>query len=150
MIFTKGRQIMNRNSYKMSGKAIKLYRIRLVLLAVAVSFFCGGVMVFSVEIALVLIAFFGIAVVVLIIWLPLFIYKGYVATIENNHIAITKQLIFSRTYYVSFEDIRYLTLSATPLQRYFNIFSVYIHTSSGKVCIANTNRLPYQLKGFLK
>ena len=75
MIFTKGRQIMNRNSYKMSGKAIKLYRIRLVLLAVAVSFFCGGVMVFSVEIALVLIAFWGIAVCVLIIWLPLFIYS---------------------------------------------------------------------------
>lgn len=141
---------MNRNSYKMSVKAVHLYRIRIILLAAILSFFCGGVMVFSVSVALLLVAVFSFSLSILIIWLPHLMYKGHYTTIERGLISITKRLIFNCTYYVKLDDIKYITLSATPLQRYFNIFSVYIYTSCGRVCMPNTERLPSQLKRFLK
>ena len=141
---------MSSHSYKMSGKAMSLYRIRIVLIAVALSFICGGIMVFSVRVAVVLIVFLAVLLSVLIIWLPHFIYKGHYMAIEHNQLSVTKRLIFSRIHYVRVNEIRYVTISATPLQRYFNIFSVYIYTTCGRVCIANIDSLPPRLKGFVR
>lgn len=138
------------NSYKMSAKSIHLYRIRIVLLAVVLSFFCGGVFVFSVKVAVTLVIVFLAVLVALIIWLPFLLYKGQRTTIEPNKLILTKQLLYRRIYYVNMEDIRYITLSATPLQRYFNIFTIYIYTTCGRVSISNFDSLPSKLRGFIK
>lgn len=138
------------NSYKMSAKSINLYRIRIVLLAVVLSFFCGGVFVFSVKVAVTLVIAFLVVLVALIIWLPFLLYKGQITNIEPNKLILTKQLLYRRIYYVNMEDIRYITLSATPLQRYFNIFTIYIYTTCGRVSISNFDSLPSKLRGFIK
>ena len=137
------------SKYKMSIKAIYLYRIRIVIITACISFLCGILLVFFPFFTLILICIFIVVFPFLFFWYPSLLYKSCYVELSGNHICITKGVILLRKYYTDISDINYVGKVITPLQRFFKIFSLCIYTKSGKIYLPNIESVPVIIKDFV-
>lgn len=134
--------------YKMSFRAIYLYRLRIVIIAVITAFICGGFMVFSLLSALIFTVLAFSVLTVLFFIYPSLLYRRYSIKFTNDKICITKGVVFLRKYYTNLANINYVSLVTTPLQKIFGIFSLCLYTKSGQIYLNNIENIPNRLKGF--
>lgn len=133
---------MEYSKYKMSIKAIHLYRIRLVIVAVIMAFVCGVLMAFFALFTFVFICFAFALFVAIFFWYPSLLYKSYYIEFVRNNICITKGVFFLRKYYINTNDINYVSKIITPLQKLMGIFTLCLYTKSGKIYLSNIEEIP--------
>jgi|GEM_PF-1962460 len=139
---------MDCSEYKMSFKAIYLYRLRIIIIAITLAFICGGLMVFSLLFSLIIILCSFILLSVTFLLYPSLLYKAYKIKITDSSLCITKGVIFLRKYYTCLANINYVGIVTTPLQKIFGIFTLCLYTKSGQILLNNIEVIPDKLKDF--
>ncbi|MEE0858776.1 MAG: PH domain-containing protein [Acutalibacteraceae bacterium] len=137
------------NEYRMSAKAISLYRLRIVIITACIAFLCGILLVFFSSFTLIFICVFVVVFPFLFFLYPYLLYKSCNIELSGNHLCITKGVILLRKYYTDISDINYVGKVITPLQRFFKIFSLSIYTKSGKIYLPNVDSVPDIIKDFV-
>lgn len=141
---------MNYNSiFGMSTKSVLLYRIRIIITASLIAFFCGILMAFFTFFSLLLSIAILFLLAVLFFWYPALLYKNYRVSITDNKLCVTKGVILLRNYHTHITNICYIGKITTPLQRFFGIFSLCLYTRSGKIYLSNLEAVPDALKNFI-
>ena len=129
-------------TFKMSSKAILLYRARLVAITVIIAFFCGVLMAFFAVVAVVLsVAVFALAVISFF-WYPVMLYKNHLITITSESLCVSKGVVFLSNYYTSIANVCYISKVTTPLQRFLGVFTLCLYTKSGKIYLSNLEAIP--------
>lgn len=131
--------------YKMSIKAIYLYKIRTIIIAVLIAFICGVLMAFFALFTFIFICIISVLLIIIFFWYPVLLYKSYCIEFVCNKICITKGVFFLRKYYTSTNDINYVGKIITPLQKLLGIFTLCLYTKSGKIYLNNIEEIPENL-----
>lgn len=131
--------------YKMSLKAIQLYRLRMVIVAVILAFICGAFMAFFALFTSIFICLSLVLFVAVFFWYPSLLYRNYYIEFMYNKICITKGVFFLRKYYTNTNDINYVSKVITPLQKLMGIFTLCLYTKSGKIYLSNIEEIPETL-----
>lgn len=129
-------------SFKMSTKAITLYRVRIILTATILSFICGLIMAFFTKFAIILSIAVFVLLAVAFFWYPTLLFKNYSVTITDDSLYVTKGVILLRSYCTHITNICYIGKVTTPLQRLLGIFSLCLYTRSGKIHLSNLENIP--------
>lgn len=129
-------------TFKMSSKAILLYRARLVAVTIIIAFFCGVLMAFFVVVAVVLSVAVFVLAVISFFWYPVMLYKNHLITITDDSLCVSKGVIFLRSYYTCITNVCYISKVTTPLQRLLGIFTLCLYTKSGKIYLSNLEAIP--------
>ncbi|MEE0059372.1 MAG: PH domain-containing protein [Acutalibacteraceae bacterium] len=129
-------------TFKMSPKAILLYRARLVAITITIAFFCGALMAFFAVLAVVLSVAVIVVAVISFFWYPVMLYKNHLVTITSESLCVSKGVVFLRNYYTSMSNVCYISKITTPLQRFFGIFTLCLYTKSGKIYLSNLEAVP--------
>ena len=141
---------MNNSSFcGMSAKSVLLYRIRIIIIASIIAFFCGVLMAFFALFSFILSLAVSFLIAISFFWYPALLYKNYSVTITDDMLCVTKGVIFLRDYHTHITNICYISKITTPLQRFFGIFSLCLYTRSGKIYISNLEAVPKALKDFI-
>lgn len=135
--------------FGMSTKSVLLYRIRIIIIATVIAFFCGAIMAFFTPFAILLSIAVSLLIAIIFFLYPALLYKNYSVTITDEYLCITKGVILLRKYYTRITNICYISKITTPLQRFFGIFSLCLYTKSGKIYLSNLENIPEVFKTFI-
>ena len=120
-------------------KAKFIWRARATLLMIAVMFVCGALAAFNIFLAIILSSLSVIIYLFIIIVYFNLRYEFEKYKITTLEIYIKKGVFFKE--YTSFfkDDIQYVELTETPLQRKFNLCKLIFHMAGTKITIAQIN-----------
>ena len=139
----------NHSILGMSAKSVLLYRIRIIIIASIIAFFCGVLMAFFTLFSFILSIAISFLIAISFFWYPALLYKNYSVAITADMLCVTKGVIFLRDYHTNITNICYVGKITTPLQRFFGIFSLCLYTRSGKIYLSNLEAVPSALKDFI-
>lgn len=129
-------------TYKMSFKAISLYRIRIVLISAVTSFIIGAFAVFFPFIALTTALICGVVLILAFLVYSPQLYRNFKTEFSDGYIFVTKGVILKRKYFAPINHITYTGKIITPLQKFLGIFTICIYTRSGRIYIPNLENIP--------
>lgn len=121
---------------KLSKKTILLWRWRITLSAILISFLLGALYFFFPHLAIIFVIIFCTAYIFLIlVYFPL-LYKNSYYSIIDNYITIEKGIILKRFIKISISKIQYVEIVTYPLQRLFKLNTLVLHTAGSQQIIS--------------
>ncbi len=124
---------------QLSKNAVKVWRMRTALVFFVIMFLSGGIFVFSQLISLCVVAA-DIAGFLFAFFIAVpYVYKNTVLEVRKDGITIKKGVLMQKRMNILAKKIQYVELLQTPIQRYYKVYTVALHTAGATVFISQVD-----------
>lgn len=121
--------------YKLSEKAVTIWRIYATVLLLVTGFLCGAVAVFSTVISIILLAAGSAAYAgAVFLYLPA-LYNSYLFRILKDKIIITKGVIEKKQHHLFIQRVQYVEVNQTWIEKKYKTCTLVFHTAGANLTL---------------